>query len=172
MDELGKFGLPIPPFDPMSEPESERSERIAAVKALVLEVFNLTKLHLGDEEARKLYAKTSHRRKGRRALDKVNAELLRFYDGVVASAPQRARSAPRRIAERLIRMGVTKYGPSVEAVTKKVNRLVNARRKYEIQTLKTLEGMRSAGAMLAEFLDPSIENLKKRISGHRATDGQ
>jgi hypothetical protein len=91
MDELGKFGLPISPFDPTNEPESERSERIAAVKALVLEVFNLTKLHLGDEEARKLFAKTSDRRKGRRALDKVNAELLKFYDHMVAIAPQQSR---------------------------------------------------------------------------------
>jgi hypothetical protein len=69
-------------------------------------------------------------------------------------------------------MGVTKYGLSPEAVTKKVNRLVGARRKSEIKALKELEGMRSAGIMLVEFLDPAIENLKRRVSGHRGTDGQ
>ena len=74
MDKVQKFGLPIVPF--LSEPASKRSERLAAVKALVVEVFTLTKAHLGDEEARKLFAKMSHRRKGRRALDSVNAELL------------------------------------------------------------------------------------------------
>jgi hypothetical protein len=172
VSKVQKFGLPIVPSPFLSESATERSERLAAVKALVVEVFTLTKAHLGDEEARKLFAKMSHRRKGRRALDSVNAELLGFYDDLVASSPQKAKSAPRRIAERLDRMGVTKYGLSPEAIIKKVNRLVGARRKSEIKALKELEGMRSAGIMLVDFLDPAIENLKRRVSGHRGADGQ
>ena len=173
MYKVQKFGLPIVPSPFLSSKSAtERSERLAAVKALVMDVFTLTKAHLGEEEARKLFAKMSHRRKGRRAQDSVNAELLGFYDDLVANPSQKAKSAPRRIAERLDRMGLTKYGNSAEAIIKKVNRLVGARRKSEIKALKELEGMRSAGIMLVDFLDPAIENLKRRVSGHRGADGQ
>jgi hypothetical protein len=169
MAELGKFGLPISPFDPMSEPESERSERIAAVKALVLEVFTLTKVHLGEEEARKFFVKITHRKKGKRAAEKVNSKLLEFYDAVVAENPEKASSAPRQIAERLYKVGQTQYGASELAIIKKIGRLLTARENAECHALAQLEINRSHGTgILVEFFDLAIEDLKKRVSGHRA----
>jgi hypothetical protein len=169
MDELGKFGLPISPFDPKSEPESERSERIAAVEAFVLEAFNVTKVHLGEEGARKLFVKTTHRKKGKRSAEKVNSKLLEFYDAVVARNPEKASSAPRQIARRLCKLGQTQYGASEPAITKKIGRLLTARENAERQALAQLEINRSHGVgILVEFVDLAIEDLKKRVSGHRA----
>ena len=168
MDELGKFGLPIPPFDPMSEPPSLRKKRIASVNSLAFEVFTLTKAHLGEEEARKLFIKVTHRRKGKKAAEKVNSKLLEFYDAIVARNPEKASSAPRRIAERLYKMGQTQFGASDKAIIKKIGRLVTAREKTESQALRDLEITRSRGGrMLVEFVDLAIEDLKRRVSGHR-----
>ena len=163
MDELGKFGLPVSPFDPMSEPESERSERIAAVKALVLEVFNVTKVHLAEEEARKLLVKTTHRKKGKRAAEKVNSKLLEFYDAVVARNPEKASSAPRQIAERLCKLGQAQYGASEPAIIKKIGRLLTAREETEIRELEKWEA--NPLGLLADLV---IEDLRKRVSKHRA----
>jgi hypothetical protein len=173
MNEVGKFGLPISPSPLLSEPAFERIERVASVEALVLEVFNLTKVHLGEEEARKLFVSVTHGKKGKRAADEVNSALLKLYDAEVATNPEKARSAPRRIAEHLYKPGLTKYGASDKAITRRIGRLVTAREKMESLALEELEISRSHSmGILVEFFDLAtdlaIEDLKKRVSGHRA----
>jgi hypothetical protein len=168
MDELGKFGLPIPPFDPRSEPASERSERVAAVKALVLEVFNVTMVHLGEEEARRLFASVTHGKKGKRAARQVHSELLKFYDAAVSANLGKVSSAPRQVAEDLCKTGrIKQYGASEEAIIKKINRLVTAREETEIRELEKWEANR-LGKYPSLLVDLVIEGLRKRVSNHRA----
>jgi hypothetical protein len=168
MKEVGKFGLPLPPSPFLSEPAPERLERVASVKALVLEIFNLTKVHLGEEEARKLFVTVAGGKKGKREKHEVNSALLEFYDAVVATNPEKASSAPRQIAERLYKMNQTKYGASEPAIIKQIGRLVAAREAEDIRALGDLEAIRSDGNFAdLEFIDLAIESLKGRISGHR-----
>jgi hypothetical protein len=168
MNEVGKFGLPLPPSPFLSELAPERLERIASVKALVLVIFNLTKVHLGEEEARKLFVLVAGGKKGKREKHEVNSALLEFYDAVVATNPEKASSAPRQIAERLYKMDQTKYGASEPAIIKQIGRLVTAREAKDIQALEDLEAIRSDGNFAdLEFIDLAIESLKGRISGHR-----
>jgi hypothetical protein len=168
MNDVGKFGLPPPPSPFGSEPAPERLERIASVEALVLEVFNLTKYHLGEEEARRLFVEATRGKKGRRAAEQVNSELLRLYDAAVTVNPGKASTAPRRVADDLDRTGRSKhYGASTDAIIKKINRLVTAREEGELQELAKWEAMRLSEypPLLADWV---VENLRKKISNHRA----
>jgi hypothetical protein len=168
MSEVGKFGLPLPPSPFLSEPAPERLKRIASVKALVLEVFNLTKVHLGKEEARRLFVSVTHGKKGKRAAEQVNSELLRLYDAAVVASPGKVSLAPRQVAKDLGKTGQAKqYGASPEAIIKKINRLVTAREEAEFGELKAWEANRS-GKYPSLLVDLVIEDLRKRVSNHRS----
>lgn len=170
MDELGKFGLPISPFDPMSEPASSRKKRIASVNSLVFEVFNLAKAHLGEKEAQKLFVGVTRRKKkGKHAAEKLNAELLRLYDEEVAKNPESRKSAPRRIAENLYNKRSKRFGQSVGALTKRIRRQVEARKKGAILELEHWEAMRQASGKYPGLLgDWAVEKLKEEISRYCA----
>jgi hypothetical protein len=170
MDEPGKFGLPISPFDPRSEPASSRKKRIASVNSLVFEVFNLAKAHLGEKKAQKLFVGVTHRKKmGRRAAVKENAELLRLYDEEVAKNPMNRKSAPRQIAEYLYNRPSKRFGQSVDALTKRIRRQVAARKKGAILELEHWEAMRQADGKYPGLLgDWVVEKLKERISKYCA----
>jgi hypothetical protein len=136
----GKFGLPIPPLDPKSETRTERKTRVAAVKTFVFKVFRLTKIHLGERNARELFIGVTHRKRGRRASTKVNDELLRRFDAEVAENPKNADSAPRRVAESLSKLDRKTFGPSSSAIEKRIRRLSKERhgRAAEASRLREL----------------------------------
>ena len=81
-DARDRFGLPLH-WTLLTETPAQRTDREAAVRALVCDVFAVAARHFGEDDARKLFRDVSAGRKG--APRKPHnpgrdAELLALYD--------------------------------------------------------------------------------------------
>jgi hypothetical protein len=76
---VDRFG--IPEYAPLTESDEDRRKRIVAVECLVREVVDLATLHLGRDEARKLFKRGDPADpKGKQAVHEV--EILNCYDAL------------------------------------------------------------------------------------------
>jgi hypothetical protein len=76
-ERVDRFG--IPDFSLLSESDDERAERVALVERLVKEVVDLAIMHLGRDEASKLF-KNAYRAESKGKQPSHEAEILRCYD--------------------------------------------------------------------------------------------
>jgi hypothetical protein len=113
----------------------ELRERAAAVKWIARNVFTAAVSHLGEEEARRIFESTTRpprSQKVRGAHDPDDdQDLLKQYDAEIAKAPERAKAAPRELAERRIKKDLPFRKEAVDTLAKRIRRLRDRREREQ-----------------------------------------
>jgi hypothetical protein len=157
------FGLPLSPIKKQYEPASARRARLEALDALVRTVFQLSKFHLGEDEARELFIKTAQLKRGKRAGAGRRDEILRLWDALMANNPHMKQVAPRLIARKLHQTYGPEFGLSPTAIEKTIRRTLNNRKRNDAETLRLTELFRAEGNYAGQLTEQFQEVLTKRL---------
>jgi len=134
--ERDRFGLAVWPLSLIAESAEERDARIATVERLVIDVFKTAAAHLGQHDAKRLFAEASKApwKYGKQPNRAWNDELLAKYDSRVDQEPDNIRSIPRRVANEL-----NPNNPgNVPATEKRIRQLVKDRSRRQTQSPRSL----------------------------------
>jgi hypothetical protein len=127
-----EFGIPYRRGTVLTpETEDERAQREAAARNLIGRVFKAAVLHLGEDEARRVWQKVAQKKRGARPGSR-NAErdrrLLAIHDEVASrGGGQPPASLLRKISEVADTEVPGEYGASAQAVEKQLRRLLARR---------------------------------------------
>lgn len=158
------IGLPLNPLESRNETLSARKARLAALDALVRRVFLLSKFHLGEDNARKLFKRTAQLKKGKHADADKDFKLLRLWDALLANNPHMKKAAPGLIARKLYKTYGNEFGASAQAIERKIRRELNKRKFKDAAALRLNETFRTMDGTYAGLLTAQImESLKKRL---------
>lgn len=126
LPEFDRFGLPNR-WGGFLELEDRRKDRIAAVEKLVADVFNRAAMHLGEEEARRLFARAAPRRKRGKRKSHVpdrDAQLLLAYDTAALKGETIVSIARRLHADRR-----GEFGASIGAIERQIHKLLKEQKQ-------------------------------------------
>jgi hypothetical protein len=123
------FGLRLPSIlGKAGESKAETAQRIATVEKGVMAAFKSTVGHLGEDEARLLFARVMRRSKrgpGKSLAPNRDARLLEEYDAAI----QKGEKVPA-LARRLRVQGIT-LGNTEDAIATQIRKLVKERKNRE-----------------------------------------
>jgi hypothetical protein len=125
------FGLGTP--GSLVETEERKRRRIVVLKLLAADLFEVAVAHLGQSQAKKLFAAVTKRARGRpKGPSAPNRDrlLLKEYDAETARHPQQ-KVKLRALAGRLYERHKAKLGNSPAAIEKHLRKLVDSRKLHD-----------------------------------------